>query len=78
MFNYDTESRREAFLREGNSIVNGAFQRSQKILVTMRCPRCDSKVYPVEDSRFVWIQCGVCGKKSLAIEKEGMWGDETN
>ncbi len=52
--------------------------KSKRILVTMRCPRCDSKVYPVEDSRFVWIQCGVCGKKSLAMEKEGMWGDETN
>lgn len=51
---------------------------SNQILVTMRCPRCDAKVYPVEDSRFIWIQCGVCGKKSLAMEKEGMWGDEIN
>lgn len=49
---------------------------NNQILVTMRCPRCDAKVYPVEDSRFVWIQCGTCGKKSLAMEKEGMWGDE--
>lgn len=49
---------------------------SNTIKVTMRCPDCEGKLYPVEDSKFLWIQCGVCGKKSLAIEKEGMWGDQ--
>jgi Zn finger protein HypA/HybF involved in hydrogenase expression len=48
---------------------------SNTIKVAMRCPDCEGKLYPVEDSKFLWIQCGVCGKKSLAIEKEGMWGD---
>ncbi len=62
---------------QGNDKALQISRQQGSILVTMRCPRCDAKVYPVEDSRFVWIQCGVCGKKSLAMEKEGMWGDES-